>query len=399
MARFEFIMPDVGEGLVEVEVVSWLVDVGDTVEENDPVAEVETDKAIVTMPAPATGKIIERLAEEGDRVEVGSLFLVMETEDTAAASEAETSAVADPTEAQEQRPAERRPTRSSGPVRASPVARKLARELGVDLADVTGSGPRGRITTDDVQRHADEQKQRAAAPAGEIEAERVPFRGLRRRIAESLSHSAFTIPHVSGFHEFVVDALVAERERLKPEAEAAGVRLTYLALIVKATVEALQEHPYLNSSLDEDEEVILLKKAYNVGIAIATDAGLVVPVIHNADRLDLFEIANEIERLSERAYAQTLTPAEMRNGTFTISNVGPAGGNYGTSIIRHPEAAILGLGKIEDKAVVRDGDIVALPVLPVSLTFDHRIVDGDVGLAFVATLRRYLEDDPGVLAS
>lgn len=411
MARFEFNMPDVGEGLADVEIVEWFVKVGDTVEENEPVADVETDKAIVTMPAPATGKIVELAAGKGERVKVGSLLLVMETDKAAAASPPEAQAA--PVSVDQSGNGQPQTEASSERVLASPVARKLARELGVKLEDVQGSGPRGRISTDDVQRHADSLKQAAApvasppraaatpapaAPTG-AEVERVPVRGLRRRIAEALAETYRAIPHVVGFHEFDAGALVAERDYLKRRAEAEGVRLTYQVFIVKAVSKALKKHPYLNASYVEgDDPAIILKKQYNIGIAAATPQGLVVPVIHQADRLKLFDIARQAEQLIAAAQEQRLTPQQMKDGTFTISNVGPAGGWFGSSIIRAPEAAILGVGKIEERAVVRNGQIVARPILPIALTFDHRVIDGDEALAFVQTLRGYLEDDPRSLS-
>jgi len=292
-------------------------------------------------------------------------------------------------------------------VQASPIARKLARDLGVALEEVVGTGPRGRVTVEDVERYAEEKQaeeapEEIALPGALVdqveEVERIPVRGLRRRIAEAMTLSVRTIPHVVGFHEFDADALVKERAYLKSHAEAEGVRLTYISFIIRATVEALKEHPYLNASFDEEERVILLKKACNIGIAIATEGGLVVPVIHGADQLDLFGIAREVERLITAALERRLTPEDMRNGTFTITNVGPSGGWFGTSIIRHPEAAILGVGKIEERAVVRNGQVVARPVLPISLTFDHRALDGAEALAFIQALRHYLEEDPRSLS-
>jgi pyruvate dehydrogenase E2 component (dihydrolipoamide acetyltransferase) len=229
--------------------------------------------------------------------------------------------------------------------------------------------------------------------------ERIPVRGLRRRIAEALTETARTIPHVAGFHEFDAGALVEERAYLQRHAEAAGVRLTYLPFVVKACVEALKQHPYLNASyIDGDDPAILLKKSYNIGIAAATDEGLLVPVLHGADQLDLFEIARRAEQLVMDARERRLTPKDMQHGTFTITNVGQMGGWFGTSIIRAPEAAILGVGKIEDRAVVHQGQIVARPILPIALTFDHRVIDGAEALAFIQTLRHYLEEDPRSLA-
>ena len=406
MARFEFKMPDVGEGLADVEIVEWFINEGDSVEENQPIADVETDKAIVTMPAPASGTVIELAAQKGERIAVGATFVVMDTgtADPAPAPPVSTTKSEPTTATGNGHPPPVSPKKGKQPL-ASPVARKLAKELGLDLAAVSGTGPRGRITTEDVQRHTAKsaapapQPAAIAAPAADTADERIPVRGLRRRIAEAMSHTYRSIPHVAGFHEFDGLALIQERAYLKRYAEAAGINLTFLPFLIKATVEALKQHPYLNASyVDGDDPAILLKKEYNIGIAAATEQGLVVPVIHKADQLDLFETARRANELIESARAQRLTPPEMRHGTFTITNIGPAGGWFGTSIIRAPEAAILGVGKIEEKAVVRAGQIVARPILPISLTFDHRVIDGDEALAFIRTLRQILEDDPRSLA-
>ncbi|NJN94638.1 MAG: 2-oxo acid dehydrogenase subunit E2 [Anaerolineales bacterium] len=231
------------------------------------------------------------------------------------------------------------------------------------------------------------------------EDERIPVRGLRRRIAEALTETARDVPHVAGFHEFDADALVKERAYLQRHAEAVGVRLTYLPFVIKACVEALKQHPYLNASYaDGADPVIVFKKSYNIGIATATDEGLVVPVLHHADQFDLFELARRADELVTAARERRATPKDMQNGTFSITNVGQMGGWFGTSILRAPEAAILGIGKIEDRAVVRQGQIVARPILPIALTFDHRVIDGQQALAFIQTLRRYLEEDPRSLS-
>lgn len=402
MAKFEFKMPDVGEGLAEVEIGDWKVEVGDWVEENQTIADIETDKSVVSMPAPATGRITHLAAAAGEMVAVGALLLVIETEETEssppAAAEQDDEAAAEPE-------APSRPPAGAGRVAATPSARRLARELGVEIESVPGSGPRGRILPEDVQAWADrpatpeaDAEPAAAAPEAAGEVEEVPLRGVRRRVAENLVESYREIPHVAGFHEFVVPGLVDRRRRLAEEAGARGVKVTYLAFVVRAVARALPRHPWLNASLDDDGQVVLLKKHYGIGIAVASPDGLVVPVIHDADRLDLFETAAEVERLARAAEERSLAPEELRGGTFTISNVGPAGGNYGTSLIRPPEVAILGLGRIHDRAVVEDGEVVARPVLPVSLTFDHRVVDGEQALAFVGTLREYLEEDPESLS-
>jgi pyruvate dehydrogenase E2 component (dihydrolipoamide acetyltransferase) len=392
MARLEFRLPDIGEGLAEVEIVKWLVGVGDHIQENEPVAEVETDKAVVTMPAPATGTITQFLAQPGERVQVGSVLLVLDVPDAAASPHAAASAAAP---AAVNRESSASP-RASTSVQAAPAARKMASDLGVDLGRVRGTGPQGRITLDDV-------KARAAADAaagGRVSnapVERVAVRGVRRRIAEAMTESVRAIPHVCGFHELDAAALGAAYDRLKPAAAAQGVRLTYLPFIVKAVATALAQCPYLNASFDDAEPAILLNTARNIGIATATPDGLLVPVIHDADRLGLLATAREIERLSTAARARTLQPAELQHGTFTVTNVGAAGGWFGTSIIRYPEAAILGVGRIEPRAVVRDGQIVVRPILPLSLTFDHRVIDGDAALAFVQALRSDLESSTSPL--
>jgi pyruvate dehydrogenase E2 component (dihydrolipoamide acetyltransferase) len=393
MPRLEFHMPDVGEGLAEAEVVRWLVKLGDTVNENQPIAEVETDKAIVTMPAPGTGRVTELAVAEGERVKVGSLLLVMEVATAPAAA-----AVSSVPQPQAATPSPS-PSAAAATVQASPLARKLAAERGVPLDRVRGTGPGGRITVEDVEAHRSEApaKPQPAPLAGAGEVERIPLRGLRRRVAEAMVESARAIPHVCGFHELDAQELVSLRQRLKPLAEARGVRLSFLPFLVKASVAALQAHPYLNASLDEQEQVILLKKSYHIGIATATADGLMVPVIRGADRLGLLDIAREAERLAAAARARTIRPDELQGGTFTITNVGQAGGWFGTSIIRFPEVAILGAGRIEERPVVREGKVVARPILPLSLTFDHRVIDGDGALGFVRSLREKLESPESLL--
>jgi pyruvate dehydrogenase E2 component (dihydrolipoamide acetyltransferase) len=235
------------------------------------------------------------------------------------------------------------------------------------------------------------------ATAG-AEVERVPLRGVRRRVAEAMLRSVQSIPHVTGFQEFDATALVALRKRLQPHAQAAGVRLTYLPFLVKAAVRALQKHPYFNATVTDDPEepAILYKKFYNVGIAVSASTGLVVAVIHGADKLGLLDLARRAEELAQICRTGTVPPESLRNGTFTITNVGPRGGWFATSIIRHPETAILGLGRIEDRAVARDGQVVARPILPVSFSFDHRVADGEEALTFFEDLRHLIEN-PEVL--
>ena len=382
MARVEFHMPDVGEGLAEAEVLKWLVKVGERVVENDPVAEVETDKAVVTMPAPATGSVVELTVGEGERVKVGSILFVMDAEEveslmTPAVQETGVESAVSTSDSVLNCTGQASEGASTR-VLASPVVRKLAEAKGIALELVAGSGPGGRITREDIENlslTAEESLTISAATVSEEpkeEVERIPLRGLRRRIAEAMMLSSRTIPHVCGFHEIDATPLTKLRDRLRPRAEAASVKLTYLPFIVRATVLALEQHPYLNASVDEKELVISLHKRFNVGIAMATKEGLVVPVLHGADRLRILELARLIEALGVAARSRQLQPSDMRGGTFTITNVGQAGGWFGTSIIRYPEAAILGAGRINEQPIVRNGKVVIGSVLPLSLTFDHR---------------------------
>jgi pyruvate dehydrogenase E2 component (dihydrolipoamide acetyltransferase) len=406
MPLIEYRMPDIGEGLADVEIVKWLVRAGDTVTENDPIAEVETDKAVVTIPAPASGRVTALAAEEGQRLAVGAVLLTVET------AALPPPAAGPPGPQPEPHPpggaAEPSAPGGMAKLRAAPAVRKLALDLHVRLESVEGTGAGGRITLEDVKRQAAQPGRGRPAPAtspaavarpapDEAGVERVPLRGIRRRVAEAMVQSAGQIPHVSGFQEFDAEALVALRARLGPEAEAGGVHLTFLPLIVRATVLALRAHPYLNASFDASEHAVLLKKTYHIGIATATEGGLVVPVVHHADRLAILDLARRIEDVVRAARQQRLTPGDLAGGTFTVTNVGPAGGWFGTSIIRFPEVAILGVGRVEERAVVRHGRIVPSPVLPLSLTFDHRVVDGEMGLAFMQTLRTYLERPDPIL--
>lgn len=394
MAVVELRLPDIGEGLAEVELVRWYVVVGDRVEENQPIADVESDKAVVTMPAPASGVVTRLCVNEGERVKVGSLLMVVDGH-TSARSDAQ----ADGDEQPARAGAGAGDTPAGEAIAAAPAARRLASERQVDLRRVTGTGARGRITVEDVERAATERADATALSRAPVDddVEVVAFRGIRRRIAEAMERSHRTIPHVSGFHEFDAEALVHLHIELRPQAERLGVRLTFLPFIVQAAIAALKAQPYLNASLDEQNGTILLKKAYHIGVATSAPDGLVVPVLKNADRLGLFEIAREIERLSKAARGRTLAPADLQGGTFTITNVGALRGWLNTSLIRQPEVAILGIGLIEDRAVVRGGQVVARPVMPLALTFDHRVVDGEQGLGFMLTLREYLEQPQKLL--
>ncbi len=397
MARFEFKLPDIGEGLAEAEVGKWLVGVGDRVEEDQAVVEMMTDKATVELPAPGSGVITELRATEGDVVKTGAVLYVLETEAPAAAPPAaghpvpsHTAAAAAPAAAPD-----------AAGVLAPPAVRKLARELGVDLAAVKGSGPGGRVSAEDVKRHAvtAAAPAAAAAPATEtplVEGRRVRLRGVQRRMAETMALSARTIPHVTGFHELDAGAFAELATRLRREAESAGKRFPFDTLLVRAAAYALRRHEIFNASLDEERAEIVFHDHVNVGIATATPDGLIVPVVKDADRLSLHDLAAEVDRVTADARAGRASPADLRGGTFTISNTGAWRGALGTSLIRPPEVALVAFGRIEEKAVVRDGAVVARPVMPMSVTFDHRVIDGEQGLTFALTLRALIEEPAAV---
>ncbi|HEX7372272.1 MAG TPA: dihydrolipoamide acetyltransferase family protein, partial [Thermodesulfobacteriota bacterium] len=290
---------------------------------------------------------------------------------------------------------------------AVPMVRKLASDLKVDLLTVKGTGPQGRITKEDVLKASKEKK----APPKEVPAkevketltsdahgvvERVPLRGLRRTIAQAMVKSKSTIPHAAGIDEADITQLVALKARAKERAVQKKIRLTFLPFVMKSLVAALQEHPYLNASLDDEKGEIILKKYYNIGVAVDTKDGLMVPVVKNVKGKNIFHLATELTELSDKARARSIDLADLKGGTFTITNFGAMGGLYGFPIIHHPEVAILGMGKIFEKPVVKEGKIEIRKVLPLSLSFDHRVVDGAEAVRFMNTVIQLLED-PGLI--
>ena len=551
----EFTLPDVGEGVAEGELLEWHVAVGDTVTEDQVVAEVETDKAVVDVPSPVNGTVRELRAEPGDVVPVGDVIITFDVEgedapeEDAAGGDAETGVSADAGatdgtdagaadtagdgeaagDSADAGAAEAGPSgngHAGGRVFAPPSARKLARELGVDITTVEGSGPGGRVTDSDVRAAAegmsddtggetelesavrrigdDEGDGASAAGDGETASEgagavgpeaaassvatggtgaggaatpeaagrertlaapatrkvardldvdiddvpadegrdgeafvteaavreyataqqrtqaadtaamagaetageaaaadaavtgererREPYRGVRKTIGEAMERSKFTAPHVTHHDTVDVTALVAAREKLKPRAEQQGVRLAYLPFVMKAVVAALKDHPVLNTSLDEENGEIVYKNYYDIGVATATDAGLMVPVVEGVDGKGLVEIAGDVNELTTKARDRSIARDELRGSTFTITNFGTIGGEYATPIINYPETAILGLGAIKERPWVHEGEVVPRKVLTLSLSVDHRVVDGADAARFVNTLKEYLED-------
>ncbi|MFH5800300.1 2-oxo acid dehydrogenase subunit E2 [Haladaptatus sp. CMAA 1911] len=497
----EFKLPDVGEGVAEGELVSWKVEEGDTVTEDQAVAEVETDKAIVEIPSPVNGTVRELLAEEGEVVPVGNVLLTFNVEGEAEEPAEPTTESADSeegTDSQEQvaetdASADTEETETpEGRVFAAPSARRLARELGIDIASVDGTGPSGRVSEHDVRTAAESgtesEPEKEAEPESETESEpepatetetaggtaattaaptqveaaerertlaapatrrlaeeqgidinavpsteerdgqafvtpeavreyaeaqqhaqaadtaaiasgetgpreeRIPYRGIRRSIGKQMQKSKFTAPHVTHHDSIDVTELVETRAELKEIAEERGIKLTYMPFVLKAIVAALKDYPYLNSALDEENEEIVVKNYYNIGIAVATDDGLMVPVLKNVDEKDMLQLSSEMNELVEKARDRTITRDEMQGGTFTITNFGAIGGEYATPIINHPEVGILGLGELKKRPVVVDDEVEARYTLPISMSIDHRIIDGAVVASFANQLLEYLHN-------
>ncbi|PSR22884.1 MAG: dienelactone hydrolase [Sulfobacillus acidophilus] len=399
MAGYEWRLPDVGEGIHEAEIVRWHVQAGDNVDIDQPLVEIQTDKATVDIGSPVKGRVSQVLAQEGDVVEVGTVVITFDQENSDTV-DAPAATAAHGATTQSRPPCATGPTVAprGEPQRralASPAVRKLARDLHVDIQAVVGSGEGGRVLADDVRRAGEAPAVAPKAPdiapnASQAEV-RVALRGTRRVIAEHMVRSKFTAPHVSTMDEVDVSQLVALREQMKEAAQSARIKLTYLPFVVQAVVAALKRYPYLNASLDEKAQEIVLKSYYHIGIAVDDPDGLVVPVVRNADQKSLGAIAREIQDLTERAHQHLLTREEMSGSTFTVTNYGSFGGMFATPIINYPEVAVFGTGRIQKRAVVLDdNEIVVRPVMTVCLTFDHRVVDGGMAGRFTNEVMRYL---------
>jgi pyruvate dehydrogenase E2 component (dihydrolipoamide acetyltransferase) len=392
----EFKFPDVGEGIAEGEIVRWLVKQGDWIKEDQELVEVETDKAVLTLNSPYTGKIEKLHGNEGEIIKVGAvLTTVQDTEDVAAALQSEnkdSGTVVGSLGGENELEIVR-------PVLATPAVRALAKQMNLDLTRVSGTGPDGRITKEDVQALAEKIAEPMGAGAdhhGPIE--KIPLRGLRRTVAKRMAEASKRVAEVTIWE----DADITELEQLRAEerkrAQAQGVKLTYLPFLIKASIAALKAHPYLNASLDEAAEEIVLKRYYNIGIAVDTSDGLIVFVVKAADQKNIVELAREGAALAEKARHRKIDLPELRGSTFTITNYGVVGASYGTPIINYPEVAILGLGKIEDRPVVRDGEIVIRKIMPLSLAFDHRVIDGVEAGRFLGVVIQHLQDPALMLA-
>jgi pyruvate dehydrogenase E2 component (dihydrolipoamide acetyltransferase) len=393
----ELTLPDVGEGIAEGEVVRWLVAEGAKVKEDDPLVEILTDKANVEIPSPVTGTVVKILAAPGQIVKVGGLLVLIEPAAGKAVAAHRVTASSDRQTTPSRESTEPGPGSPSGKaagageaVLATPVVRKMAKDLGVDLGDVPGTGPGGRVTEEDV-RGASGGKAPSVPPVESAAVERIPFKGRRRMIARKMVAAKTRVPHTLLVDEADVSGLLAERTKMREIGEREGVRITILPFVMKAVAGALQRHPALNASLDEDREEIILKKKVDIGMAVDAEDGLVVPVVRNADAKSVIELAREIDRLSAAAREGTLAPGNLTGGTFTISSVGSIGGLFSYPIINVPEAAILAAHKIVTRPVVRDGEIVPRKMMYLSLSFDHRIVDGGEATRFLNEVVRRIE--------
>ena len=408
---YEFKFPDVGEGIHEGEIVKWFVKEGDKVKADQPLGEIETDKAIVEMPSPRAGKILKLHVPAGGIIHVGETMVTIleegeSLEDAKKQMEAKKeekytgSVVGFLEEAKEVKPIttakkEIKTTTAAKEILAMPAVRNIAKQLNVDLATIKGTGSDGRITIEDVQKAVPAKKEETVGIKvtrkydffGYVE--RVPLHGIKKAVAQKMTESIFTAVQLTNMHEFDVTELAALREKEKAAYEKEGIKLTFLPNIVKAVALCLKEHPYLNSSLEGDE--IVLKKYYNVGIAVDTEDGLMVPVVKAADSKDIKIIAKEIDKLANDSRNRKINLMDLRGGTFSVSNLGSVGVEFFTPIINYPESAILGIGRIMEKPVAKGGKVEIRKMLPLSLTYDHRIVDGAQAARFMMDLIVRLE--------
>jgi len=407
---FVFNFPDVGEGIHEGRVVEWLVAEGDTVAEDQAMLKVETDKAVVELPSPHTGTVLRLHVAADAAIFVGDALVTIGSpdeelpEDEAAPVEAPAASASAPVEVDAGTSAAtavaaRRPL-------ATPRTRALARKLGVDLSQIAGSGSGGRISDEDVQRAADGggvAPTASVVPAGVVaatadgEVERVPITHLRKMIANAMRASKHNAAHVTHVDEADVTDLVAHYRRAKPVIEErTGVRFTLLPFFIKTLVATLEKYPIFNASVDEEQQEILFKKYYNIGVAVDTPDGLIVPVVRDADRKDMVELAAEVADKAERARSRELSLDEIRGGSCTLTNIGPLGGVFATPIINQPELAIVGLHAIKERPEVVDGEIVIRKMMYLSISFDHRYIDGAEAARFMSDMVR-LVSEPMVL--
>ncbi len=435
----EFKLPDLGEGMQEAEIRRWLIQSGDTVKLDQPMVEVETDKAVVEIPSPVAATVDTIRVQEGNMAKLGEVLVTFKTAtNESTKGSASPTTTENPIQVETTLPqvASSSTTASSSSAKhrvlAAPAVRKRAFELGIDLEQVTSSHPTGRVTLEDVQKYAEhtsngtnsatksnevtpsnitethvssihsmtqvepqeavlEASQEATVQEPFVMEERKPLTGLRRRIAERMERSWRTIPHATSFDELDATELVALRTVLKPIAEQRSIRLTYMPLLVKLLLPALKEFPMFNASLDEEKREIVYKHTYHIGVATDSPEGLLVPVLRDADKLTIMQIAKQLEHLITGAQKRSLTMQEVAGSTFTLNNVGSFGGNTGTPIINSPEVAILAVGRIQEKAIVRNGTVEVRTMMPLAISFDHRVIDGAMAGKFLTLFKELVE--------
>jgi pyruvate dehydrogenase E2 component (dihydrolipoamide acetyltransferase) len=436
MATKDVSLPEIGEGVTEGELVKWLVKPGDSIKPDQPVAEMMTDKATVEVPSPVSGTVKELKAKEGDVIQVGQALISVELGGAAAAESAPAKSA--PAQVTPAKPAPApaapamaaaggsvtsissaaRPNGGAGGgmdiypppansnVLATPHTRRLAREMGVDINNMQGTGLAGRVTREDVLSGSQGAGAVAAGapsyqpsiprpayqgPQGAVE-ERVALRGIRKKIAENMQMAKHIVPHFTLMDEANVTELVHLREQTKATAEKLKVKVTYLPYVIKALIATIREYPQFNASIDDAKQEIVYKKYFNIGFAADTPQGLLVPVIRDADRKSILQLSQEITDLATRARDGKLKPEEMKGATITITNIGSVGGTYATPIINHPEVAILGMYKIQDKPVIEDGELKAIKVMNFTITADHRLIDGAVAANFLRAFFSRIEN-------
>ncbi|KMY55521.1 dihydrolipoyllysine acetyltransferase [Bacillus sp. FJAT-27231] len=386
---------DIGEGMTEGEILHYHVKPGDRVTADQPLVEVQTDKMVAELPSPGAGTVKEIVIDTGTTVQVGTTLLYIEGEGSPAAAEVK---AAPKTEVPATKKEEKKAFISSfNRVLATPYTRKIARDNNINIEDVTPSDPSGRVTEEDVYRFlkGEQQPQKETAPTAEASVSKqqttpdeIPFRGMRKQIAKKMTKSLFTIPHVTHFDEVNMTNLLKLREELK----AAGVSVSVPAFFVKALVIALKDFPVFNAELDEENEKILLKKEYHIGMAVDTEDGLIVPVVHDADKKSIKTIHDDIKRLNEKAREGKLKPTDIQNSTFTVSNVGPLGSIGATPIINYPETALIAFHKTKKVPLVNEQDeIVIGHMMTLSMSFDHRVADGATAVAFTNRFASLIE--------
>lgn len=437
---FEFRLPDIGEGIHEGEIVKWFVKAGDEVDEDDILCEVQNDKAVVEIPSPVKGKITEVLVSEGTVAIVGDILIKIDapgyedlqfkgdhSDEVKAEEKTEVQATAESGQAIEKEKTNtseqvvsseketKQEAKGNARVIAMPSVRKFAREHEVEIEEVNGSGKNGRILKEDIESfksgeqkspevtgeastettQVSASKEKVTAPVsfeGEFPETREKLSPMRKAIAKAMVHSKHTAPHVTLMDEVDVTELVAHRKKFKDIAAEKNIKLTYLPYVVKALVSTLREFPQFNVSYDDETNEVIQKHYFNIGIAADTDRGLLVPVIKHADRKSIFAISDEINVLAGKARDGKLAAAEMKGASCSISNIGSAGGQWFTPVINHPEVAILGIGRISEKPVIKNSEIVAAPVLALSLSFDHRMIDGATAQNALNHMKRLLSN-------